>query len=365
MKIDSNITSYNPKFKGLMNNKALLKGLELVSEHSTSFIAGTTLLMASVIRPIVISMTPDVDKENKRYAAVNSFTSGLTKFAIVEAVAIPIENAVKNIDKNPEKFLNPETINNLKGSADKLINSQNYKFATQFFKLASNFITAVPKAMITIALMPLFMDLFFKNKKANNTKISNNNLQNQGFYRLNNGHNEIFAPFEKKANPSFKGGLINNTSKAIGEILNNGNIQNLIKKFSSHNENIARNMTMATDILLTASFVNRTNRSKKIKPERKKALIYNNIISTGISIIGGCTIDKLVKNNTKGFIEKFSKANKENPKLAKYIEGINIIRPTLIFAGIYYGILPLFSTYLADKTDKFINTNKPEKKLSE
>ena len=30
----------------------------------------------------------------------------------------------------------------------------------------------------------------------------------------------------------------------------------------------------------------------------------------------------------------------------------------LIFAGIYYGILPLFSTFMAEKVDKFIEKQK-------
>ena len=38
----------------------------------------------------------------------------------------------------------------------------------------------------------------------------------------------------------------------------------------------------------------------------------------------------------------------------KYIEGLNIIRPAVIFAGIYYGILPIVSTYLSERVDKFV-----------
>ena len=40
------------------------------------------------------------------------------------------------------------------------------------------------------------------------------------------------------------------------------------------------------------------------------------------------------------------------------IEGINIVRPALIFAAIYYGFLPMISTYLAEKIDKQITKNK-------
>ena len=56
----------------------------------------------------------------------------------------------------------------------------------------------------------------------------------------------------------------------------------------------------------------------------------------------------------KEFVDKFKTLNAGDPKLCKYIEGIHILRPALIFAAIYYGILPMFSTYTAEKVDKFI-----------
>ena len=85
----------NIAFKSHLNNKTVLKGLEFVSEHSASFIAGTSLAMATLVRPLAISVTPDTKKENKEYAITNSIASGLIKFGIVEAVALPIEKAVK------------------------------------------------------------------------------------------------------------------------------------------------------------------------------------------------------------------------------------------------------------------------------
>ena len=70
-------------------------------------------------------------------------------------------------------------------------------------------------------------------------------------------------------------------------------------------------------------------------------------------MIGGYGVDKLMKKKTGNFIEKFKQLNAADPKVLKYIEGINILRPTLIFASIYYGILPIFSTYLSEKIDKY------------
>ncbi len=339
-------------FKGGLNNKYLLKGLETIAEHPASFIAGTTLFMSAVVRPINIFLTPKTDKENKKYAAMDSVSSGLVKFAITEAVALPIENAMKTIGKNPQKFLTQKTVSNLKESGKTLAQSQNYKFTEQLIKLSAGFLTAIPKSIIGVALIPVFMNLFKNNKNSKN----NNKIKEQ----LPNNNDKIFAPFtnhEKKAsdkNLSFKG-LSNITAKSISKIINSNTLQTFVKKFSYNEANIARDLTFATDITLASSYVLNTKHSKKIKEEKKNPLIYNKLISTGLSVVLGYQIDKTVQKNTKNFIDKFKSANMNNPKLSKYIQGINVLRPTLIFAMIYYGIIPVISTFTADKLNKLHN----------
>lgn len=326
----------NTNFTGFLNNKILLKGLEKVSEHGTSFAATTSLVMSLGVRPLAILSTPDVEKENKQYACANSICSGIIKFAMIEAIALPIENAVKKIDENPAKFLNPSTIKNLQPASGKLIDSKSYRLGTQIMKLGTGFVTAIPKSILTIALIPIIMDKLFhfdiKQQVKNNTSTRT----------------------QKNKDILFTGGFAESIPKGIGKILDNSKFMNFIKKHQSDEKNIAKHITAGTDILLTSSFAFQTNRSKKIKEERKKALIYNNVISTVITLAGGYGIDKLIKNKTQKFIDKFSQINKADPKLHKYIEGINIVRPAIIFAAIYYGILPMFSTYMAEKIDKHI-----------
>lgn len=322
------------KVSRFLNNKMLLRGLEKVSEHGTSFAAGTSLVLSLTVRPLAIASTPDVEKENKQYAISNSICSGLIKFAMVEAVALPVENAVKKIDKNPEKFLKSETIKNLATNGGKLVESKSYRLASQLLKLGTGFVTAVPKSMLTIALIPVIMDKLFHIKKSEEKVLQD---------KADNG-------FLKNKNLTFTGNL----SKGIGKFLDNPSVQNFVKKNADKEKDIAKHMTAATDILLTSSFAYQTNKSSKIKENRKKALIYNNVASTAFTLGLGYGIDKAIKNKTAKFIEKFSKANAADPKLHKYIEGINIVRPAIIFAGIYYGILPMFSTYIAEKIDKFI-----------
>ena len=324
----------------ILKNKRVLGTLEKISEHGISVSAGASLLMSVGVRPLAVWITPDTEKENKQYAMANSICSGLVKFGIIETIALPVELAIKKIDKNPKKFLTHNTLKNLKTHGKQVPNSRAYKLITQTLKLSTGFATAIPKAMLTIALIPIIMDnLFFKNLAKNKEETN--------------------IPAAKS--PNFTGRLSNGLSKKIALLINNEKVQKYALKLENKDHNIPKHITASTDILLTASSVHLTNKSKGIKENRKKALIYNNIISTAITISGGYIIDRLLKNKSTEFIKEFSKMHKNNPKLPKYIEGLHILRPALIFAGIYYGILPIFSTYFAEKIDKYIEKHSSAK----
>ena len=345
MRVNS-VKNNNPNFKGCLNNKLLLKGLEKISDHGASFAAGVSFLSAMTLRPLAITLAPKTDRENKKYASANSIASGIMKLAITEAIAIPVEKAISKINKTPASYLKKETMENLKDGASDLIKSKNYRFATQNIKLGAGFISAIPKSLLTVALIPVVMDKIISRKNPKN----NSDIAFQKYDR-------VFEPV--CGNLAFKGGIIDKTAKGIGKILDNKKVQDFAKKMSKNDFNVARNMTVGTDVLLSATTALRIKSSKKIEKERKNPLIYNNLISTGASILFGYSLDKAVQKSGEGFLKKFSEINKNDPKLLKYIEGINILRPTLIFAFVYYGILPVISTFVSDKIDK--NLNKSQK----
>ena len=314
----------------ILKNKTFLKCLEKVSEHGTSFSAGASLLFSSTIRPLSIYATPDTEKENKQYAISNSICSGLVKFGMVEAIALPVENAIKNIDKNQKKYLDTNTL--------KKLPPRSYKLITQTLKLSTGLITAIPKSILTIALIPIIMDKLFSVKKDTPKTYMQKKV--------------TFESFQKS--PSFTGGIYSALSHNIAKIINNPKIQSLAIKYQNKDKDISKHITAGTDILLTGVAVERTHKSNEIKNNRKKALIYNNIISTAFTIVGGYGFDHLIKGKTNKFINRFKELNTGDVKINKYVEGLNIIRPALIFAFIYYGILPIFSTYMGEKIDKFI-----------
>ncbi len=353
MKISRTETS--PNFRGVLNNKYTLKGLETISDHGATFNQAASFLGAALLRPAAISLTPDfVDDENKNYAKANSIASGVAKLAIAELFILPLEIGMKQVEKEPEKFLKKETIDKLKGGASSINKSKDFKFLAQCFKLGGNLVSAIPKSMLTIAMIPFLNDIFknkeklpinFNSKKEGNAK--NPPVQK---YEIN----PVFSPVRNSI--SFKGN--EKIAKGIGKIIDIESVQNFAKKHSDNAHNISRDMTNVTDAVLTGTFALSVKKSSKIDEERKNPLIYNTVISTAISIVGGSALDSLVQKGSKGFIEKFKKANENNPKLSKYIEGINILRPTVIFAFIYYGLLPYFSTIMADNIDKKTKTDK-------
>jgi len=159
----------------------------------------------------------------------------------------------------------------------------------------------------------------------------------------------------KAKEPAFTGRIGDKLSSGISKIINNKKVQKLAQKYEMEDEDIYKHITAMTDVLLTSASVWQTNKSDSIKESCKRVLNYNNIINTAITVIAGYWVDNRVKNHTGKTMEKFKEANKLNPKLPKYIEGINILRPAIIFAFIYYAIVPIISTYTSEKLDKFLN----------
>ena len=336
MKITTNTNTTHNKtsFKGFYNNKLLLKSLEFASKNGTLFAATTSFTLSTIARPIAIMTTPKTDKENKKVACAKSLASSAIGYLITFVASLPVANAIKNIDETPQKYITNNTIKNLQGQAKSLTSSKKYMMATQFFKLGLGVLIAQPKAIMTCALIPPILNLINKNKSNKNQQERNNKPQHSKHISFKGLQNKI----------------TNKISKIIGNLLNKSLLQNVAGKLE--NTNFAQHSLNITDILLTTTFVNQASKSKKIKNERKKALIHNSIISTGTCIAGGYIINQLLNKPTERFIEKFKEANKNLPNLERYVEGIKIAKPGLILGCIYYIFIPVIATFFADRTSK-------------
>lgn len=330
MKVKANNNISQPVFTGIYNNKVLKKGLEFAAKNSSLFQATVSLGLSTIARPAAILLTPDTDKENKKYACAKSFSSSAAGYIMLLLSSLPVAKAVDNIDKTPGKYLKNKTIEHLKQGEKVLAHSKKYQFATQLFKLGLGFIIAVPKSVLTCALIPPIMSGIFNKKppdKINTSAPKDKNITFEGLYSR----------------------TTQKLSKGIGHLMDSDFVLQMSDKF--HKTNFEQHIMSLTDILLTGTFIKQTKDSKKIEESRKKALIYNAGISTGLSIAGGYAISNALKKPTAKFIKKFSEINKNDAKLDKYLEGIRIAKPALILGTIYYIVIPLISTFFADRFD--------------
>lgn len=314
MKVNSNIT-----FKGLYTNKTFKKGLEFAAENGALFSAATIFGCSVGVRPLSIWMTPQVDKENKKVLCAKSIASSFAGYLLMFGISKPVANSIKKIDKNPEKYLSSKTIQNLKEESETLQYSKAYTFATQMFKLGLGVVTAVPKALLTVAGLPVVMKKAFPQKQKTN-----------------------------RQNINFKGKK-DGLAKNIAKVIDQDGMQKFSKKYKD--SNFPMHIVALTDVLTTGTFIHETNRSKKIEEKRKKTLTYNAAISTGLSILSSYIVDKLLDKPTEKFIENFRKANKGLPNVEKQVEGIRIAKPILIMAGIYYTLIPFMSAFLSEKAE--------------
>lgn len=327
MKVNSN---YNRdiSFKGFYDSKLLKKGLEFAADNGALFAATTTLVFSAFARPAAILAAPKTDKENKKVACAKSISSSISGYLLMLLMSMPVAKSIKKIDTNPKKFLNKETVKTLKDGCGKLTESKAYTLATQMFKLGIGLLVACPKAILTTLGMPYIMQFFFHQMPVDKKKKEE----------------------EKNNSLSFKGKGQEKLSKGISKILNKKKFQDFAVKHK--NSNFPMHIIAGTDALTTATFINQTMHSKKIEERRKLPVVYNAFISTGLSITSSYAIDRLMEKPTEKFIEKFKEANKNAPKLDKYLEGIKIAKPILIMGCVYYMFIPFISTFLAELADK-------------
>ncbi len=326
MKLQANIRP-NPSvhFGGIYNNKALKKGLEFAANNGTLFAASTSLVLSTIARPLAILAAPDTEKENKQYACAKSLSSTLIGYLLMLGVSTPFAKAINKIGEKPSNYLTPETIKFLQEPNKNFTASKKYVFATQLFKLGLGLVLALPKSIMTSNLIPPIMQKLFPNKQ-NEYPMLKNEQKNISF-------GAKFAPEP--------------LTKTFGKLIETSGIKKMTEKF--HDSNFVMHIMSLTDILTTGAFMYQANNNKKIKEERKKPLIYNAAIATGLSITTSYTLDKLLDKPTEKFIKKFSEANRNSQKLDKYIEGIRVAKPVLILGSVYYILIPFVSTFLAEK----------------
>ena len=355
----------NVSFGGLASNKLFKKILEKSALNSALCNATAMLLACCVLRPISIMSSENVEKENRMIAATKSIASGIIGFILMFLVSKPIADAVKKIDKNPEKYLDENAMKKLlQGSAKNVEASKVYNIATRFFKSAADIITAAPKGSLTIVLIPPLLNIIFKKDKKQKTKkeLPQTNLLIQHVPNINDvedyaeqKHYVFFKGNKNTKNVSFKGiyqtktyqNFIEKLATKFGKVLSNKKIQNLAERLQ--NISIENHVMAISGTIVSTFYVINTMISKKIEESRKEPLIYNAIISWAISNVGAYTIDGIVNKHLKSFEKHYKEVNKNDANIKSQLRGIKILKSALIFGTMYRWITPWISTILAEK----------------
>ena len=320
MKVNS-INNRDISFNGFYNSSALKKTLAFAENNGALFMSATSLALSGFVRPASILSAPKTDRENKRLACSKSIVSTFLDFIITFAISVPIVNAIGAISKNPQKYLNSETVKYIKQNCKNIEDSRVYTFLNQLFKLGIGLAIAAPKAILNAAGTPYVMNSVFSD-----------------------------TPSDKNKNPVFKGSEENKLAKLMGKFFDNKNVLKFAEK--NQNSNYPLHITALKDALTTGVFAAEIGRSNKIKNDRKGPLIYNSILSTILCIASAYGIDSLTKNFDKKFTQKFANANKSDLNLKKYLDGYKIVKPTIIMGILYYLLIPVISTYFAERIDK-------------
>lgn len=325
-------------------SKYLKSGLEFASKNGALFCEGTSFGLAA-IRPLAIYLTPNTDKENKKLACTKSVVSSAIGFGVMLGVSTPIAKSIDKIDKNPSKYISDKTIDNLKEGGKKLTSSKPYQFITQLFRLGIRTVMSVPKSIITCALIPPVTALLFSNKtlKDNTKHYTGNNADD---LKKGNSNKTEKHKLTNKKSLNFTG-RCDCLTHNIAKMLENKSLQKFTNKYKD--TNYPMHITALGDTVATATFAVQTLNSKKIDNKRKAPLINNSIIATGLSILSGYGLDKVLDKPTERFINKFKAVNKDYKNLDKCVEGIKIAKPVMILGGIYYCAIPLISTFFAER----------------
>lgn len=163
------------------------------------------LVVAGVARPLTnLAMAGDKDKEDSMYAAAHAISSAVIGFVISSIVMAPFDKAFRKIKEDPKKYLQglEELLDVKEIGKRKLEKSKPYKKISKVAQMIPDtLVLGVPKAMLTIALIPPILKYVFHLEKGKKKGNQPQTVQNTNFDVNNNA---------VKNNPAFsmiKGGV--------------------------------------------------------------------------------------------------------------------------------------------------------------
>lgn len=157
------------KHHGIYSNKFVKNFLEMAANSQAVFNATFSIGLTCILRPAAIMSLPGnkKDKDNKKYASAHSIASGVIAYLLSLAIFSPIANSMKKLEKHPNYFMNK--FKNLEYLKD----PNSMKAAKKYINMLPEAIFAMPKAALTVALIPPILKYVFgwEKKKGNKNEV--------------------------------------------------------------------------------------------------------------------------------------------------------------------------------------------------
>ena len=348
-------------FKGVPFNKLLgsdrfANFLEYTNAHNQTANAFVALITAGVIRSTLTLAIPGMkDPKDKIYSAGQAISSGGLGFVVTMGCTKPLDDALQKVQKDPEKYNCTFLVNMnkkikeleeaAKGATGKELKDlqKQKKTLDLLVKNIPEWVICVPRAMLTIALIPLILKYVFgltktpKNKPAevqqqaefNNLKAGkdiniflankNNNAKNVNF---NGKLPEAAVETVVTAGKSSKaGGLYDKftdfiANKFTSPIINSKKMQNISDKWKD-SEFLFNHMSTVTSTVISGVYMQRTLANKNLEDDKKKILAINQGLTFAISTFLSYAIDSKLNNWWERVTAQFIGARADEKDFAK------------------------------------------------
>ena len=312
------------------------KFTQYAEAHNIASSALIALVLAGVMRPAAIMTLPgNKDKDDKIYASGHAMASGIMGFAVSTAITSPFDESIKKIfDGNNfvGKKLNVmnEKIDALKEKAVKTdaeaLELKALKAKRSAMKtLAKNipdWIIAIPRSILTIALIPPILKYVFGVEKKSASKTPEKSVDND---KQNFIEKPVFAAFKGKSDkPSFTGAqpfvektaddimhdvatkssglfkpfedLYENFTNKIAEkftskYVESKPIEYLADKFKD-SKNLYQHCLTVGSVITSGLYMEQTYTNKKLDKDRRNTLVVNQGLTLGVSTAGAYMLDK-------------------------------------------------------------------------
>lgn len=329
----------------IYTNKTINKFLIMANDSQAVFGALFALILTGIFRPAAIMATPGdkKNKDDKKYAAAQSVSSGIIGYVVSLLISSPLAKAMKKIEDEPEKYL--------KGPAlEYLTHTKALEASKKMVNLLHEAILAPPRAIITIALIPPILKYVFgweKKKKAaakikdmpQPTEQKNEKSSQVSF--TGGTKSNLFKPFSNLHDK-----LIVGLTKCLTKIFEKKSVAKFIEKYK--NSDLVSNLTILISIVLSGFYIQQTLKNDKLDEQKRKTLAINQAVVWLISTLSALSLNKYANKVIDRFADRYSAVNAHDPDAIKLFHGIYCAKTIVIFGMMYRFIAPVFATPIAN-----------------